>query len=107
MQMTPFFSLDGMLIGHVDVSMCRQTRNSVVIDNGPNSWSAISEPIKPEDPTVVEMYHIPLREIQFRCGPTDAKVCHLVVDEKTLPSWFWGNKAVVTFVPHSWQRVQA
>lgn len=111
MKMVPFYSLDGVLIGHVNRDMCRQTHNSFVIDNGPSHWFKCPNPVPvtAEDISPIELFHIRFRKIEFRCrsayNDIDATVYHLVVDEGTLPSWFWKAKAVVIFIPGSWQPV--
>jgi len=54
----------------------------------------------------VELYHIPLRAIQFQRHEVREKVLHLVVDDTKLPSWFWDSRAVVAFAA-TWRRVDA
>ncbi len=108
MKLTPFFSMDGIILGHVDLDMCRRTRNSVVIDNGPSDWSKcpMPTPTTPESLSPIEMYHIPLREIMFRSRREEVTVYHLVIAaEETLPPWFWDSKAIVKFTPGSWKLV--
>lgn len=107
MKMVPFHSLDGVIIGHVDLDMCHRTRYSVVIDDGPDGWLKVHSPspgkeISPDD--YVEMFHIPLREIRFQHNETREKVLHLVVDDTKLPKWFWDAKAIVAFTA-TWQPV--
>ena len=108
MNMTPFFSLDGVLIGHVDVSMCRRIRNAVMIDNGPDKWSmpvpTDGKKISPDD--CIGIFRIPLREILFCSGDERQTSYHLVVDDMKLPKWFWDNNAIVAFSPGSWDRVR-
>jgi len=109
MKMVPFHSLDGVIIGHVDLDMCRRTHHSVVLDNGPEDWLTAPVPtdgamVSPDD--YVEIFHIPLREIRFQCHEVREKVLHLVVDDSKLPPWFWDAKAVVAFAA-TWKPVDA
>lgn len=107
MKMVPFHSKEGLILGHVNRDMCRQTHNSFVIDSGPEDWFKVSKPMGGPDDIYVELYHLRFRKIEFRChNDLDQTVYHLVVDEKTLPSWFWKAKAIVKFSPDSWTEVR-
>ena len=105
MNMVPFYSKDWTILGHVDMDMCHHTRTSVVLNNGPEDWLAASKLTDEDITRGVEIFHIPFREVQFRQRNNGMKVLYLVVDEETLPSWFWDAKAIVKFSPVSHQAV--
>ena len=109
MKMVPFYDMYGTILGHVNVDMCGKTRNSVVVDNGPHSWSSLSmlTPEESETLSPVEMFHLRYRKIEFCChNHSDQTIYHLVVEAHTIPSWFWKAKAVVEFFPHPWREVR-
>jgi len=105
MKMVPFHDMYGTILGHVDLDMCHRTRTSVMVDNSPPLVPTEEDrkTISPDD--TVEIFHIPLRELKFRCRSEEVTVLHLVVEADDIPSWFWDSKAVVDFITGSWQLV--
>ena len=106
MKMTPFYSEAGQILGHVDLDMCLKSHAFVVVDDSPYRFSDGPVPMGEEVMSPIEVYHIRFRALSFQCLDDRKVVRHLVVDEEKLPKWFWDCKAIVTFVPHSWQEVR-
>ena len=106
MKMVPFYDMYGTILGHVDLDKCRRTRYSVVVDSGPDNWSRVSAPTKPEDLSPIEIFHIPFRKVKFRSHEEEVTLYHLVVESDTIPPWFWDSKAIVDFISYSWQALR-
>ncbi len=104
MKMAPIYNSQGQLTGHVDLAMCIQARDHILVDEQAAKLYSECSPDKYQ-PTESRFYRLTLRQLVFRHEyHGEQRVRCLVTDDP--PSWFWGCHAVVKFEPGSFQEVR-
>ena len=104
MRMAPIYAPDGQLLGHLNMTSCVQTRNSVIVENSPHSPRALP-PLNHARPVseTIEIFHVPQHTLQFQCESSRKTVLCLVADK--LPDWFWDAYPTVKFSSDHWKRL--
>ena len=99
MKMAPIYTSDGRLLGHLNVKDCVQTHDSIIVENLSRS------PFSHRDfmNKTIEIFHVPLLPLRFRCESNEQKILCLVVDK--LPDWFWDAYPTVRFSSDHWKRL--
>ncbi len=101
MKMAPIYSINGRLLGHLNMDECGESRFCVTVTDMSQSLKSLpsSDEVKLRGDTV-RFHNVPLRTMRFRSGTDEQTVCYLVADG--LPAWFWDAYATVKFSSDHW-----
>jgi len=106
MKMSPIFSSTGQILGHIDVNLCIDSPEFLILKE---KTSAVLGPIVAEPLlNFTNIFKIPKRDIHFRCnlpgGVYDEQKVNYLVLSVDPPNWFWDAEATVKFLSDDWNR---